>query len=166
MSKTHILLFAAVVAMAGFGPAQARSAPRHHAVAPVNDPLLTTYPRGGAGLVEAVERRLESACQTAQGVVSLAGAANPDQKAAIATAIVRSLRKYHMTSPELANCIEVAMSGADPTLMAMVSALQGQLYAQGQGGENGGGRSPFYPGGGSGFGGGFGGGRPICVSCN
>lgn len=165
MSKKHILLFAAAVAMAGLGPAQARTAPRHPVVAPVSDPLLTTYPRGGAGLVDAVEHRLESACQTAQGVIALAGAANPDQKAAIATAIVRAARKYQATSPELANCIQAAMSGADPTLMAMVSALQSQLYAQGQGGMTGD-RSPFYPGGGSGFSGGLGGGRPVCVSCN
>ncbi|HEY8161033.1 MAG TPA: hypothetical protein VIF34_02010 [Methylocystis sp.] len=114
--------------------------------------LLKVNPAGGQPLAKAVEALLKGSYSAAPSVVALANRATPDQKAAIAAGYARALTELEESNQEGARKLREALSGADPTFVAMVASLLSQNYAEA------GARGGDGLGGGGFSGGGFGGG--------
>ena len=167
MKKSGVLALAIAAVISGAVPVMAQSN-RQASLSQRGAPaipaallsLLQSYPSGGEGLTAAIADVLVNDPTSAAAVVALAKIANPDQKGAIAVAILRAIAILDGSNPEGSRIIRSALLNADPVLRAILAALSVQLYAQnGQG--YGRGNTLFGPGGGGFSGGGGGGNRPF-----
>jgi hypothetical protein len=169
MKKPAILFLAvAIFASATSAYAERRSRPAE----PPNPQIvaiLNQNPNGGVGLTTALdaffseETREDHARRNAAALVALAKNANPDQKAAIARALVDVLARIDVSKPDVARGIRAGLAGLDPVTFAIFNALQTQYYAESRGGRGGHDGGHSHPGGG-GFAGGGGGGSGHPVS--